>query len=332
MCHTFKVDIMFATSAEHPPGARSLVRTTEPPRYCLAPNGGAMTLQPHPARGAIASPPRRVIIDSATLREASANAFVVMMAETMQSVRAVRVVDARVLAPPVEGSITIAFQPGSTAATTIDVESARYASFEIFINAVRKQMAFKLRSVVSAVSYDANEEQFVLSVGSGVTGITITASDLNLLDLLGWTRAFTAGDGTISLIAGFATVGGSISLPPFQSIYAWPRSYEPAYVHVEQLRSTQQGAAGTVMQATSRPGQIVSAVQTLGGLNASLAYAFPQDLLFATVDPIAHHQTVEFSTPLARLSRLDIALRTADGRPYIAARLFLVLDVFCDHM
>lgn len=316
-------------SVDHPPEARPLNRSADkPPNYCLAPNGGgATTLQQQPTRRAAAAvAARRVIVDSSALPDAPANAFVVMLAETMQSVRAVRVVDARVLAAPVWGSIELMFN--LTSKVVVNVEPARYASFEIFKDAVRKTMAFKLQGH-GAVVYDAQYDQFVFS---SIAKVTITVSDLNLLDLLGWTKAFTVKE-KVELTLEIETTNGDgkIHLPPFQSFYAWPRSREPAYVHVEQLRSTQQGAARAVTQPTSRSGELVSTVQNMGGLNASLAYAFPQDVLFASVDPVAHHQTVDFATPLARLSRLDVSLRTADGKPYIASRLFLVLDVYSDH-
>lgn len=332
---------MFPTRVENMLDARPLAPSTDMPRYCPAPNGNATALQPRPTRQAVVA--RRVIVDSAAVSDAPANAFVVMLTESMQAVRAVRVVDARVLAAPVAGWIQI----GVTLAGTIEnvdviIEAARYASFDIFKAAVRNTMASELRRLlgVSAVAYDEEYDQFVLSVPPSndplhFTAISITVSDLGLLDLLGWTKAFMPGGGLGTVVTTttivYPTAGqDSIRLPQFQSFYAWPRSHEPAYVHVAQLPSTQQGAAGTVMQATSRQGQLVSTVQTMGGLNTSLAYAFPQDLMFASVDPVSHHQTIEFATPLARLSRLDVALRTAGGNPYVAARLFLVLDVYCD--
>lgn len=274
-------------------------------------------------------PVRRIVIDSAHVRGASAASNLhANLANELREVGKVEIVDAIVTMPPVEGNVYLTVTHGVTKTTRVEVMAGYYDnSFAIFKDHVVDSMskALYLEHGGDAV-YDSALDQFVLYENDAPNNPTysrlvVAVDNQTLADLLGWERTFAIDA---------SPVGVKLRMPSFQS-YHWPRAPPPVYIHIEQMRTEQQAATGIVAQTTGRDGETLLTPESLSGVASALTHVIPSlpgsDATVRRGGRVLDEQV--FDMPISTIRRLDVRVVTADGAAYDAARVFIVMDAHC---
>ena len=266
---------------------------------------------------------RRVVIDSASVTGlATHGKFQCKTPDDMEHVRKVCVAEAIVISEPISGTITMGILKDKTRDTVIaTIPAGHYDSdFDTFKSVVYQVMSTPLKKQYSGdVHYNSDYNQFELSGNVDFTSADVTISNQDLTDLLGWpSMSFN--------LTGSLDANKRIIFPSIRP-YAWPRMNKPVYIHIDQIRSEQQGAGGAVEQVNSR-GIASMEPDSLTGMRGALTHVIPQPLFVSCTSHA--YPFVEFATPIAKMSRFDISVCTADGSAYAASRVFIVLDIYCD--
>lgn len=267
---------------------------------------------------------RRVVIDSEYVvrnTDTGAGQFTCHLPEELVFVESVQVVELMVKSKPIGGVVTFEMNTSAGESSyTVDIPNGSYdADFKVFedafVDAVNTS-AMKA-SLTTSLIYDTSLRTFVIRITNvDVYSVTITLSNSVLASALAWPQSFSVeGDG--------ASPGLQVRLPPI-SAYNWPLVHEPVYVTIDQLSSSHQGACGYVLQLHTT-GVTEPTLERLTGVDTALAYAVPSHE-FRTIQAFSHARPVHV-TPISRLRRLDIRVRTANGAVYNTPRVIMMLDI-----